>query len=573
MIKENEEKVQSLAMRKAAEKRDLILTILNSTATKREARYYLNKYPLLEDNDIYKNRNREIAGSNTKYDKYIRNLLDKQNFGSLGSDISAISGAGEEMHLTDTLRVMLLRIRHITAIKSSILQGIGDTLARCMKLGVSPIIILESPSESDDNDSSSSSSISLAVNLVNEQCNKMIRFLESNCNVKLRSIQGLFQRNSSNEEKLTFPGLLMVPLLQGMVPVLTPWVIDMETSTQHLVTSYDMLRYTTHSLFELDRRFKGMQHPGDDDSDFVTLEKFVFLDDVGGIPSLERYQSSHVLINLMQEYPAVKYELDECNLTSKERYSHIQNLDQMNNLLTMTPKATGIITTPSIAALHTFGRKNTNPIIHNILTDRPTISSSLPVDLKKAPLLNTTIMKKGIPINIFLSHDPKNGLDLVKMNQDGKINLQKLQFLIENSFGRQLDMHHYLHRINKHVSGLIVAGDYDGCAILTWERPPSDPSRIVAYLDKFAVLKKLQGLPGLADVVFKAMLVNFKKELVWRSRKTNPVNKWYFDRSKANYCVPGTIWRVFYSGKKILTAKDLTDYKSICSSIHPSFKE
>ena len=77
------------------------------------------------------------------------------------------------------------------------------------------------------------------------------------------------------------------------------------------------------------------------------------------------------------------------------------------------------------------------------------------------------------------------------------------------------------------MAAVIIAGDYDGGAIITWEE--GFRGRKVPYLDKFAVSRKAQGTGGVADVVFKAMLMGdgmFPKELLWRSRKTNPVNKW-----------------------------------------------
>lgn len=154
------------------------------------------------------------------------------------------------------------------------------------------------------------------------------------------------------------------------------------------------------------------------------------------------------------------------------------------------------------------------------------------------------------------------------MEREGKVDLAQLKYLIDNSFGRDLNMDHYLNRINGKIAGLIIAGDYEGGAIITWENLGE---RSVAYLDKFAVIKKLQGIPGIADVVFKAMLKSFENELLWRSRKNNPVNKWYFERSKANYSIDGTQWRLFFTGKQELSVSLLAGYIKVCSSIEPSF--
>ena len=92
-------------------------------------------------------------------------------------------------------------------------------------------------------------------------------------------------------------------------------------------------------------------------------------------------------------------------------------------------------------------------------------------------------------------------------------------------------------------------------------------------MDKFAVVRALQGEPGLADIIFKALLSQFPEELVWRSRKTNPVNKWYFERSVGTVGIEDSPWRVFYTGWKneVWDKKRIDNYIEICRDIEPSF--
>lgn len=81
------------------------------------------------------------------------------------------------------------------------------------------------------------------------------------------------------------------------------------------------------------------------------------------------------------------------------------------------------------------------------------------------------------------------------------------------------------------IAAVVVAGDYEGAAIITWEHAQGAEKR-VCYLDKFAVLKRSQGAGGVADVVFKSMVEAVQTGLleaegvVWRSRRWNPVNRW-----------------------------------------------
>lgn len=85
--------------------------------------------------------------------------------------------------------------------------------------------------------------------------------------------------------------------------------------------------------------------------------------------------------------------------------------------------------------------------------------------------------------------------------------------------------------MDAHIAAVVVAGDYEGAAIITWEHARGTEKR-VCYLDKFAVLKRSQGAGGVADVVFKSMVEAVQTGLleaegvVWRSRRWNPVNRW-----------------------------------------------
>jgi len=156
--------------------------------------------------------------------------------------------------------------------------------------------------------------------------------------------------------------------------------------------------------------------------------------------------------------------------------------------------------------------------------------------------------------------------------------------LIEDSFGRTLDVKAYLRRVESKLAGIIVAGEYQGGAILTWEShvttnnssnktiesdKQENPPILVPYLDKFAVLRKSQGTSGVADIVFQTMtqscfpststitpnLHSIKTStpttkckvendsasppgVCWRSRTSNPVNKWYFERCEGMWKLP-----------------------------------
>lgn len=566
-------------------KHDLILTILNSTATKREARSYLSKYRLLEENDIYKNKQKIIDFDqsdvktplviNKKYSSYIEKLLDKyketdnnslelddEKYKTSESPVimtspntphSRINGASNEIKLTKTIRSFILRISRLDKWDRKTMNNLGVVLRKAMSLGASPIIII------DGNIIDGCDKL-----LKKEKENYLDAQLETFTNelrglLPCRVVQGCFDLQDDGSLVTVIPEMIGVPIFSGIVPIISPCVIRSGSLIKDFVDGIELTREIVDCL----------EH--EEINDILSVEKVVLVDEVGGFPSVERSDGSHVLINLLQEYDDIEDELaNKLKISEFDRQIHLSHLHEMKNLLDKHPSITGILTTPVMATTEEEKQvgKETNPIIYNILTDRPTISSSLPVSLRRTPQLNTTVVKHGMEVSVFLANNQNEGLDLIEMEKEGKISLDKLKHLIDDSFGRNLNMNHYLTRINKKVAGLIIAGDYEGCAIITWE---DTGDRVVAYLDKFAVIKKLQGIPGIADVVFKAMTTNFSDELLWRSRKNNPVNKWYFERSNGNHSIKGTQWRLFIAGKKMLTTENLEGYVKVCSSIEPSF--
>ncbi|EOD53035.1 putative acetylglutamate synthase protein [Neofusicoccum parvum UCRNP2] len=183
-------------------------------------------------------------------------------------------------------------------------------------------------------------------------------------------------------------------------------------------------------------------------------------------------------------------------------------------------------------------------------------------------IMPATFVKRGMPVTMIPNPNlepwrpPQPGESTFDLS-DPRIDFPRLLNLIEDSFGRKLDVEHYLNRIKNKLAGVIIAGEYEGGAILTWEYPPDDigpngeriPRPPVPYLDKFAVLKRSQGSGGVADVVFKAMVRTcFPDGVVWRSRRDNPVNKWYFERSTGTLKLDawdGSKWTMFWTTEDV----------------------
>ena len=383
----------------------------------------------------------------------------------------------------------------------------------------------------------------------------------------------------------------------------------------------------------------------------LSLDRIIILDPCGGIPSTNRPNGSHVFINLEQEYEDIKEELSglhgdhkypqdnnfhaeptsQASAASTAEHesvaaisadrgaqqlagnayvnsfmgAHLSNLQLTKDCLALLPpSSSALITTPEEAANSSRRsmsptpapgvgtRSQRNPLIHNLLTDKPIVSSSLPITrlgvsptqapqpyIRASP---TTFVKRGMPITII--PDPRTHpwqpptLENPSIQlSDPRIDLPRLIHLIEDSFGRKLDVAHYLARVSSNLAGIIIAGSYEGGALLTWETPPNYSknclSRQIPYLDKFAVLKRSQGTGGVADIVFSAMVRDcFPEGVCWRSRRSNPVNKWYFERAEGTWFVPDTGWTMFWTTKGI-AGRQFEDYESICASVLPSWAD
>ncbi|CAK7212004.1 Amino-acid acetyltransferase, mitochondrial [Sporothrix bragantina] len=466
---------------------------------------------------------------------------------------------------------------------------------------------------------------------------------------------------------------LLRPLRKGDIVIIPPYAFSTTKSEAKLVD-------TDNTVLALTRYFAGMQRlpsttktttattaeAGQTTKAIASVDRVIVIDPIGGTPSALRPNGAHVFLNMEEEYRSAKAAVDEMAskslLLSPSGQSlqrvcegHKANLDIVRNTLALLPSSSSaLLTTPAEAANlvshersgaddadDVFGyvgsvgtRRSQNPLIHNLLTDRPVYSSSLPIGRIKPkskskskwtsglstsskssstsststsllsgvtvsaapadepPMSQTTLLKRGMPLTIY--PDPRKtpwtppmpGGPRLRLT-DTCIDLPRLVHLIEDSFNRKLDVQDYLKRVENSLAGVIIAGEYEGGAILTWERPfgldeetAYRTGRLVPYLDKFAVLKKSQGAGGVADIVFTAMVRDcFPEGVCWRSRKDNPVNRWYFERSRGSWKLGGVNWTMFWTtpwgpaANHGVDSKSIWDYESVCRGVEPSWAD
>ena len=523
----------------------------------------------------------------------------------------------------------LVKFRLPHLLDNQTLDGVAKTLSQLRTLGLLSIVVIDCGDEPRETTREQSWRLSYAISKYGGP--------------GAIAIEGAVEGNKLGNQALASylplldivarPGMIESALRRGSIPVIP---------SIHGRDSPDIGKASRSGgiILALTAYFQGLQFPespyrgGATDLDpvgpeeAVLVERIIILEPLGGIPMGSQPDTRYRFINLEQEFSDIVQSLDPPvrsadhpagGGTSSIDSIHVENLNLTKNALSLLPSSSSaLIATPWAAAnmtqnlakreaeCHTKAavlatgfagtvqtRSVQNPLIHNLLTDKPVYSSSLPA--KHVPSrvevpastgwtdATATLIKRGMPLTIYPDPStspwlpPKPGRTRLRLT-DTCLDLPRLVRLVEDSFNRKLDVQHYLNRVNEKLAGVIVAGEYEGGAILTWEQPEglsereaSESGRLVPYLDKFAVLKSRQGSGGVADIVFKAMVRDcFPSGVCWRSRADNPVNKWYFERSM------GTLklgqWTMFWTTPEP-TPGVLHDYGSVCHSVVPSWAD
>lgn len=511
------------------------------------------------------------------------------------------------------MHVALICIRSPNLMKDDVLDGISLTLAQLVRLDMQIVLVLDCSSEMDTLPNRSYREV------YQRQGDRVAASIERHNNAGARyvdvalSTQEITDNHGSVAQvqghvAVEIPKLILDPLKRGTIPIIPAIAYTQDIQATHVLVS-DVMLALTRSLSGIAAE-QPPQEPSADPADVsMSLDRIIILDSLGGLPTENREDKAHVFVNLEQEYDEILLELK----SMPGAHNHSENLQLLRDCLTLLPPASSaLLISPEEAAnlshssskdVDSIGittRRQKNPLIHNLLTNKPIISSSLPVarlptieipsESETAMPTRSTLVKRGMPLTIVpfpTLHPwtpPKPGEQTISLENHPDINLPRLVGLIEDSFRRPLDVRHYLERVRNRIAGVIIAGEYEGGAILTWEMPQSassqspdhyDHTRLVPYLDKFAVLQRSQGSSGVADVVFQAMVRScFPSGVCWRSRKTNPVNKWYFERSKGTWQLRDTQWTMFWTGEGVVEDEARwKDYIEVCKNIEPSWDD
>ncbi|KAI4204839.1 MAG: hypothetical protein LQ350_000905 [Teloschistes chrysophthalmus] len=622
---------------------ELMLDVLGSTVTRRDARSYLSRFRSEKPKSRSRNERHDDVGVNLG-NLYLPVRAVEQNpvFRQGPRETQAVSETPEQLHTA------LIKIRRPQAIDDATLQGVCLTLVQLVRLGMSSAVVLDCGNEEQRN------SLDLR-RLATEQANRIAASIDQYGGPGARCLDNALATSLEDE---AFPSsvkvqsgtcisnrdLLLNPLRRGIIPVVIPTTFV--RNDQRLVNIP-----ADEAMLALTREFAGVRTGLVEETDpheiaekiqqvqkEISLDRIILLDPLGGIPSTDEQSRSRVFVNLEQDYESIRSEIlgvrdsdsqsgspgdrpasrdpaskvfsfgEEGNydgaIAPSTGYSatashHLNNLALLRNCLAiLPPSSSGLATTPENAANANRRpvdsglapgvgtRRQRNPLIHNLLTDKPVSSSSLPTDRAKGSASPTTFIKRGMPVSIIPDPrmhpwtPPSESNPSISLS-DPRIDLPRLIHLIEDSFSRKLDVQHYLSRIEGRIAGIIIAGEYEGGALLTWESPCHATGQwpLVPYLDKFAVLKRSQGSGGVADILFKAMVKDcLPSGVCWRSRRDNPANKWYFERARGTWKLPGSSWTMFWTTEGVQVGQQgrdrlLRDYESVCRGVVPSWAD
>ncbi|KAJ9625136.1 Amino-acid acetyltransferase, mitochondrial [Taxawa tesnikishii (nom. ined.)] len=639
--------------------RDFFLDVLNVSATRRDAKQYLARFKAPTETKPTKSaelqkvlKERQEQHNREQWQLHRTGV----NLGGLYEPTRAIAQSPTFVQHTqqeqrfqensEILHIALVSIRAPQSLEDHVLAGIALTIAQLVRLDMQIVVALNCTDNL--NTTAGESSWDDYKRLYQEEGGRVVAALEEHNNAGARYVDAALSFDKDWAEKQTtagvqgsvnveIPKLIIDPLKRGAVPVI-PALAHTPDFRAVPVSPEDVVLGLTRCLSGITMEKK--QHrtstiAAQESPDVQTsLDRIIMLDPLGGLPSAQREDRAHVFVNLEQEYDDIRNELraaegqddensDADSVLSSPSRQHIRNLNLLRDCLTLLPPETSaLLITPEEAASSSepsarngeltgiATRRQKNVLIHNLLTNKPTISSSLPVARLSSPThspsaampqtpvaSHPTLVKRGMPLSIVPNprtqpwRPPQPGEQTISLEDHPDINFPRLLHLIEDSFRRPLDVQHYLARIRNRVAGVIIAGEYEGGAILTWEMPPSpspssrrtgpsgepprDHTRLVPYLDKFAVLQRSQGSSGVADIVFQAMVRScFPSGVCWRSRQDNPVNKWYFERSKGIWKLHDSMWTMFWTTEGLVEDEvRWKDYVDVCRSIQASWAD
>ncbi|KAI8337474.1 hypothetical protein BC941DRAFT_425355 [Chlamydoabsidia padenii] len=412
-------------------------------------------------------------------------------------------------------------------------QAVGKTLFKLQKLGLTSIVVADNLTWGTEKAYSSLKDRGLMM--VRESM-ALVEAIERAGGRAQLIYGGLLEHNTGGSLDVNLD-FIHSALFNQQIPIIVPITSPTEQQQQP-IDANDVMIALTEKL--VNNKKSAI------DTRLSTPSKIVVINHEGGIPNHEhRGNSAHSLINVQEEYGAIVDAFKTQPSWQSTYPSALSNLSMIRSCLAELPPTTSsavIVPTSSLPSA----------LIANLVTDKPLYSSSLPINnIQRVNQMRTTVLRHGIKIQNYTRLDD---LDLPRLTE-----------LLEASFQKKLDTDSYYDRLKPILAGAIIAGDYEGAVLMTDES--KNKAGPIYYLDKFAIAPTSQGI-GLTDILWKRMCDTYP-ELLWRSRKDNGVNKWYFERSNGYLRLSDTNWVLFWHGSN--GCHQLDAYADIAKGIPASF--
>ncbi|KAJ2807400.1 Amino-acid acetyltransferase, mitochondrial [Coemansia guatemalensis] len=570
--------------------RELILSVLSTVPSPREARKFLNSVS-----------GGETMRSQRAFEEQQARLAMEQPAvrtpGQLvpGEILPSAGGQQQQYARAETGGAPALETvpRKLTAAvfidglqSDSACERTGKLLAQIQRIGVTPVVMLGSGARDGGHD---------GYRAIVKRVHQLSDAIEREGG-KARPInEGLFFNSPYMPSALSVdPELIGAAVAQNQTPIISPLMADSSLRVQVLRTQA-AAPALARALAQSTSPQQAMAGSRGEFS--LLLARLILLGNSDGLTSTDG-EAFHRFVNLEEDYGDL----------AAAGCRQAETLDLMRICLGILP--------PTAAGIVASVDSDPSLVLKGLISERPvgtqhkSAAQRLQRDRNAAlrglnhtqstvpsykPLPNYPFVKIGSDRNAASASNAaaqpptrftllRHGFRIQRHKSVDTCDLPRLRALLESSFKRTLDGDSYFDRLRalekRGGIEIIIAGDYQGAVVATHEPLPGS-DKPLPYLDKFAVLPTAQGT-GMADILW-AQLRRACPSCMWRSRNDNGVNKWYFDRSNGHFRSraleageQGTRWVFFWyqsqaAGQRTLTADEIQAGIEVSQAIPPSF--
>ncbi|KAJ2083781.1 Amino-acid acetyltransferase, mitochondrial [Coemansia sp. RSA 988] len=569
--------------------RELILSVLSTVPSPREARKFLNSVSggeTMRSQRAFEEQQARLAMEQPAV-RTPSQLVPGEILPSANTQQQYARAGVSGTPALETVPRKLTAAVFIDGLQSdSACERTGKLLAQIQRIGVTPVVMLGSGARDGGHD---------GYRAIIKRVHQLSDAIEREGG-KARPInEGLFFNSPYMPSALSVdPELIGAAVAQGQTPIISPLMADSSLRVQVLRTQA-AAPALARALAQSTSPQQAMAGSRGEFS--LLLARLILLGNSDGLTSTDG-EAFHRFINLEEDYADL----------AAVGCQQAETLDLMRVCLGILP--------PTAAGIVASVNSDPSLVLKGLISERPvgtqhkSAAQRLQRDRNAAlrgldhnqsampsykPLSNYPFVKIGSDRDASLvsskeTQPPtrftllRHGFRIQRHKSVDTCDLPRLRALLESSFKRTLDGGGYFDRLRalekRGGIEIIIAGDYQGAVVATHESLPTS-DKPLPYLDKFAVLPTAQGT-GMADILW-AQLRRACPSCMWRSRNDNGVNKWYFDRSNGHFRSralkadeQGTRWVFFWyqsqaTGQRTLSAEEIQAGIEISQAIPPSF--